>query len=494
MAMTIIQARGRTLIASASLLASVVLLASCSSGEQRHAQSPTSPSVAAEAATSDTAGGTGSTSSADPGTIVRSPASPWFTGPRNSSQAVEFPRRDETFQFRQQLETTYRDGLRRPATSSFVDIEGTIVWTAEYLRYRVNGCGHQEAIARVTAQIQGRGVQPVCVDFTGTSVNFPPRNEPFAFRQELERLYRDELRRSAVQSFVDAEGDIVWTQEYLRYRLNGCGHPDAVDRTLSQVTGGPVQAVCSGGPVTPPPPPPPTSIASFVTTVTAPGASTTLINSPRPNAGAGPIITPSGSGGLVTLTASSPIDRVIVSVNTIGASALEARLTPMVVLGSYYEVRLSSAQTTVQLTIQGAGSFNLEFAGSLGGGPLGPYQPQPFSMGLNLTGTWRGTTSSESGSGQVVFVLTQSGTRVTGRAFNPDFIEFANDLEGTISGSTFNFSLRFPGAFPPECNVFDSRGTAQVTQTTMTGTATSTVSCFGETFTGTASFQLTRQQ
>jgi hypothetical protein len=30
----------------------------------------------------------------------------------------------------------------------------------------------------------------------------------------------------------------------------------------------------------------------------------------------------------------------------------------------------------VQLTIQGAASFILEFAGSLGSGPLGPYQPQ----------------------------------------------------------------------------------------------------------------------
>ena len=56
-------------------------------------------------------------------------------------------------------------------------------------------------------------------------MNFPPRNEPFAFRQELERIYRDDLRRTAVQTFVDPEGDIVWTQEYLRYRLNGCSQP-----------------------------------------------------------------------------------------------------------------------------------------------------------------------------------------------------------------------------------------------------------------------------
>ena len=488
--MTIMYASGRYL-RRCSLLLSLVVLASCSNGEQRHAQSPTSPSIAADGVGGD-ATGTASTSSATPGLIDRTPAgSAWLTGGRNSSEAVDFPRRDETLLFRQQLEVTYRDGLRRSATTGFVDVEGAIVWTAEYLRYRVNGCTHQDAITRVTAQIQGRGVQPVCADFTGTTVNFPPRNEPFAFRQELERIYRDELRRTAVQSFVDAEGDIVWTQEYLRYRLNGCGHTDASDRTLSQVTGGPVQPVCTGGGTVTPPPA--TSVTSFVTNVSAPGATTTLVNSPRPNAGAGPIIAPSGgTSGQITLTASSPIDRIVVSVNTTGASS--SRLTPFAVVGSYYEVRLSSPQTTVTLSIQGAGSFNLEFAGSLGGGPLGPYQPQPFSAGINVTGTWSGNTSSEFGAGRVVFQLTQSGSRVTGFVFSPDFpSETRNNLEGTVNGNTFAFTLTVPIALPPECNEVSSRGTAQVAGNTMNGTVTSTINCFGvsESFGGT--FSATRQ-
>jgi hypothetical protein len=405
---------------------------------------------------------------------------------------VAFPPRNETFQFRQQLEGTYRDGLRRPATTGFVDVEGAIVWTAEYLRYRVNGCGHQDAITRVTAQIRGGTVQPVCTDFTGTTVNFPPRNEPFAFRQELDRIYRDELRRPAVQSFVDAEGDIVWTQEYLRYRLNGCGHTDATDRTLSQVTGGPVQPACTGGPVTPPPPPPATSVASFVTSVSAPAATTTLVNSPRPNAGGGPSITPSGNtSGQITLTASSPIDHIVVSVNTTGSSS--SRLTPFAVVGSYYDVRLSSPQTVVQLTIQGAGSFNLEFAGSLGAGPLGPYQPQPFSASVNMTGTWTGTGSNEFASNRVVFQLTQSGTRVTGTVFSPDFPDSRNNLEGSVNGSTFSFVLIFPVALPPECSQIDSRGTAQVAGNTMNGTVTSSIRCFGINESFTSGFSATRQ-
>ena len=115
-----------------------------------------------------------------------------------SALDVSFPPRNEPFAFRQQLETTYRDGLRRSSARSFVDIEGTIVWTQEYLRYRVNGCGHTDALSRVTTQILGGGIPPVCADFTGTAVNFPPRNEPLLFRQALEALYRDDLRRGAV--------------------------------------------------------------------------------------------------------------------------------------------------------------------------------------------------------------------------------------------------------------------------------------------------------
>ena len=102
-------------------------------------------------------------------------------------------------------------------------------------------------LSRVTTQILGGGIAPVCQDFTGTAVNFPPRNEPLLFRQQLEALYRDNLRRGASQTFVDAEGDIVWTQEYFRYRVNGCNNQQATERVLVQVLGGSVQPTCTGG-------------------------------------------------------------------------------------------------------------------------------------------------------------------------------------------------------------------------------------------------------
>lgn len=148
---------------------------------------------------------------------------------------VSFPPRNEPLAFRTALETLYRETLRRPAVQSFVDQEGTVVWTQEYLRYRVNLCSHAAAVAAVMNQIDGRGIQAACG--SAATATFPPRNEPLDFMIQLEAKYRDGLRRTAAPSFVDVEGNIVWTQEYLRYRVSGCGHDSSQQRVFDQIGG-----------------------------------------------------------------------------------------------------------------------------------------------------------------------------------------------------------------------------------------------------------------
>jgi len=158
---------------------------------------------------------------------------------------IAFPPRNEPYAFRQELELKYRDGLRRQPSSTYVDLEGDIVWTQEYLRYRLNQCDHATATQKVLDQIDGRGIAPVCGNPpAGGPVAFPPRNEPYAFRQELEARYRDGLRRPATSSYADIEGSIVWTQEYLRYRVNRCGHDAATRKVLDQIDGRGIAPTC----------------------------------------------------------------------------------------------------------------------------------------------------------------------------------------------------------------------------------------------------------
>jgi hypothetical protein len=75
-------------------------------------------------------------------------------------------------------------------------------------------------------------------------VLFPPRNESLVFRTLLEAKYRDGLKRTASATSVDNEGAFVWTQEYLRYRVNGCGHGVAVQDVMTEIDGHAAPAVC----------------------------------------------------------------------------------------------------------------------------------------------------------------------------------------------------------------------------------------------------------
>ncbi len=153
-----------------------------------------------------------------------------------------FPPTHETLAFRRILEDKYRDGLRRSSAASHVDLRDSVVWTRRYIRYRVQKCAHEDAVARIITQLEGRDVPPVCGPTR--DVNFPPRDEVVDFRRQLEVTFRDHLKKAPGLTHVDLEGDAVWTQEYLRYRVGNCSHLDAVERVMRQIDGGGVPQVC----------------------------------------------------------------------------------------------------------------------------------------------------------------------------------------------------------------------------------------------------------
>src|SRR5580765_3453052 len=157
---------------------------------------------------------------------------------------LPFPPRNETLAFRTQLESVYRNDLRRAVGSTFADPEGSVVWTQEFLRYRMSACRPDQATARIVLQIEGRpDLAPVCGVASG-AISFPPRNETLDFRLDLEDVYRTGLGRLPTPTAVDPEGDFVWITEYIRYRLNRCSHMQATDRVIQQVLGMGIQPTC----------------------------------------------------------------------------------------------------------------------------------------------------------------------------------------------------------------------------------------------------------
>ena len=156
---------------------------------------------------------------------------------------VLFPSRADAFQFRNELETKYQVGLNRGATFTFVDREGEVVWVQEYIRYRVNGCDPATAIARVMAQIDGGAPGGICAENRDVLILFPPRDQVMDFRNQLETKYQ-QMGRTREATFVDPEGSVIWTQEYMRYRVNQCDHTGAVQKVFQQIDGGAVTATC----------------------------------------------------------------------------------------------------------------------------------------------------------------------------------------------------------------------------------------------------------
>ena len=93
-------------------------------------------------------------------------------------------------------------------------------------------------------QIDGAPAQPLCGNAPEGTIPFPPRNEPFDFRNQLEAKYRAGSGRSPSSTFVDLEGDVVWISEYTRYRVNECEHADSVQKVFRQIDGAAPQPVC----------------------------------------------------------------------------------------------------------------------------------------------------------------------------------------------------------------------------------------------------------
>lgn len=188
--------------------------------------------------------------------------------------AVSLPSPQDALLFRQVLEAKLQaDG--RPLQTTYVNAEGAIVWTLEYLRFRMSGCSQAEAIDRVFAQIDRVAAPPLCGTAAGAG-SFPPANESLAFRQALEAKYRDGLGAPALQTYIDLQSDVIYTLEFVRYSQSGCSSAEAYERVFVQIDGRGVAPDCRVPPpatctfsLSPTPQPVLASGGTFTGTVTA---------------------------------------------------------------------------------------------------------------------------------------------------------------------------------------------------------------------------------
>ena len=202
----------------------VLLLAAvaCSSPDRARRMSPTGPSAA-------TTVGTG----------------PMGLGGISGPMDVLFPSRADAFEFRNQLEAKYQTGLGRSTSLTSVDREGEVVWTQEYIRYRVNGCDHPTAIAaRDDADRWQPAGRHLCRESRLRDPVPAARSDPWISGVSWRPSISSRWAAAPAPTFVDMEGSVIWTQEYLRYRVNECDHSSAVQKVIAQIDGGAVSATC----------------------------------------------------------------------------------------------------------------------------------------------------------------------------------------------------------------------------------------------------------
>jgi hypothetical protein len=119
-------------------------------------------------------------------------------------------------------------------------------------------------------------------------------------------------------------------------------------------------------------------------------------------------------------------------------------------------------------------------------------QTPSSTAGLNISGTWNGTGSDSYSPELVTWVLTQSGTSVTGtvdfKPVDPSDGSCASchkvkkgTFAGTLSGTTLSVAMKFPagGDVPTPICLADLNGTATVDDRRITATYTGTDTCEG---------------
>jgi hypothetical protein len=116
--------------------------------------------------------------------------------------------------------------------------------------------------------------------------------------------------------------------------------------------------------------------------------------------------------------------------------------------------------------------------------------------GISLNGTYAGTASDNTGPGTLSWVLTQSGSKITGSVtLGAGNITGHGTVSGTLSGSTLTFTISIPAGglpFPYASCVIAVSGTANnVTSSSINGTYSGNNSCTGSVSGGT--FNLVRQ-
>ena len=142
---------------------------------------------------------------------------------------------EEVARFHATLETIYREDLQRPPTVTSPPMSELSEWVVRYLAYRSTGCTHDEGLDVITQQVSGANPLRLCRAGYDATFDMPPPNETLQFRRALEQLPVFRARGATAPTHLDAEGQVVWLQEYTRLRRSGRTEGEAFEQVRAAI-------------------------------------------------------------------------------------------------------------------------------------------------------------------------------------------------------------------------------------------------------------------
>jgi len=133
------------------------------------------------------------------------------------------------------LNETYRSTLGRRSQQAPGALDYRLEALTTYLAYRSSGCTHPDAEERIIGRLQQEPERGMCVT-TAVSPGLPPSDETFVFSSRLRAWFGSRRDQVNASTHVDAEGESVWLQAYLRERLSGKTAEQAKATVLGKIT------------------------------------------------------------------------------------------------------------------------------------------------------------------------------------------------------------------------------------------------------------------
>ena len=146
------------------------------------------------------------------------------------------PAREEFVGFHAALNDLYRTALGRGARNAPGAAATRVESLVQYLAYRIEGCGHEEAETKTLRRLDGQDDRSLC-DRLALRVEMPPADQTLAFARRLDGLLSTKPGVPTTTTHVDLEGEAVWLQEYARERARGVRPQDAYAAVLAAIRG-----------------------------------------------------------------------------------------------------------------------------------------------------------------------------------------------------------------------------------------------------------------